>query len=425
MRRSASAVLAALALAACADVPAQAWFTLGLDSTEPGQIAFWTWGSGTFTSVDIVERVQDSDVPVRSVTPPPVLTPDGNVITGARFARSTPWRCDRLTRSFTATGHRADGSVETSTAELRTPSCRRRVALIAPRRARLGPRVPVRVRDRFHLGGIAMRLCVRGPRAPRRCRTLRLARGRTTTAYRFRVRRRGHWSVSLATPHQRQRTVVSVGVRPPARLPRLPVVLTTGDSLMEGVDALLGDRLTDRAHMRGDVHPGSGLTNTFFVSWSKLPAAQVRRYRPAATIVFLGTNDAWPVTTAAGDAVPCCGEEWIAEYAHRARRAMKAYLRRRGGVVIWMNVPATKDPKRKASNDAVNAGLARAVAGLDRAAVLDMAALFTPGGVYREYMTDRGASVRVRQADGIHLSTAGAAIAVRAVVAQLERFGVI
>jgi hypothetical protein len=200
------AVLGALVLAACAGAPAEAWLKLGLDSTEGGQIAFWVWGSGTFTSVDVVERVQDSDVPVRSVTPPTVLTPDGDVFTGARFARSTPWRCDRLTRSFTAIGHRADGSVETSTADLRTPSCRNRLALIAPRRTHLGARVSVRVRDRFHLGGIATTLCLRGPRAARRCHMLRLAPGRTTTAYRFRVHRRGHWSVSLATPHQRLRT---------------------------------------------------------------------------------------------------------------------------------------------------------------------------------------------------------------------------
>jgi len=254
---------------------------------------------------------------------------------------------------------------------------------------------------------------------------LRLARGRTATVYRFRVQRRGRWSLTLAAPRQRLRTVVSVGVPPPARLPALPVVLATGDSLMESVDAVLGDRLIDRARLRSDVRPGSGLTNRFFVSWAKLPAFQIRRYHPAATVVFLGTNDAWPVALAGGDVVPCCSERWIAEYAHRARRAMKAYLRRSGGVVIWMNVPAAKDPRRKASNDAVNAGLARAVAGLHRAAVLDMAALFTPGGVYRAYMTDRGVRVRVRQADGIHLSTAGAAIAVRAVVARLERFGVV
>ncbi len=66
VKRSALALLAALVLGACAAAPAEAWFTLGLDSTEAGQIAFWAWGSGTFTSVDVSERVQDSDVPVRA-----------------------------------------------------------------------------------------------------------------------------------------------------------------------------------------------------------------------------------------------------------------------------------------------------------------------------------------------------------------------
>jgi lysophospholipase L1-like esterase len=418
-------VVVALIVATWSVAPAGASMTLGLDSTEPGQIAFWVWGPGAFTRVDVVERVRGRDVPVRSFTPLPVTVADGGLFTGTRFARSTPWRCDRLTRSFIAVGHRADGSVDTSAAELRTPSCRNRLALIVPRRARRGERVAVRVRDRFRLGGVVTTLCVHPPRAARRCRALPLGSGAVATASAFRAARSGYWSVTLRAPQQRLRTVVSVGVAPPPRLPALPVVLTTGDSMMESVDAVLGERLTDRARVRADVRPGSGLSKTFFVDWSRLPGAQLRRLRPTAAVVFLGANDGWPMRTAGGRVVPCCGEAWIAEYARRARRAMRTYLRRPRAAVVWLNVPAARDPERGPPDDAVNAALARAAAGLRRVAVLDMNALFTPGDVYRDTMIDHGAPVRVRQADGVHLSAAGAAIAARAVVARLERFGVV
>ena len=53
-------MLGALVLAACAGAPAEAWLKLGLDSTEAGQIAFWVWGSGTFTSVDVVDTIRDN-----------------------------------------------------------------------------------------------------------------------------------------------------------------------------------------------------------------------------------------------------------------------------------------------------------------------------------------------------------------------------
>jgi hypothetical protein len=50
-----------------------------------------------------------------------------------------------------------------------------------------------------------------------------------------------------------------------------------------------------------------------------------------------------------------------------------------------------------------------------------MVSLFTPGGVWREYMEDGGQTVRVFQDDGIHLSVAGAKIAARVVIRALEK----
>jgi hypothetical protein len=74
---------------------------------------------------------------------------------------------------------------------------------------------------------------------------------------------------------------------------------------------------------------------------------------------------------------------------------------------------------------AVNKGLARAARGLDRVRILDMAKLFTPGGVYRDDMRYDGKVIRVRQDDGIHLTIPGARIAATVVLRELHALGVI
>lgn len=425
MIRVALPLLTALSIALGAVAPARASFDLVADSTqEPGQINFFIWGSEPFASVDISERVDGVDVPVRTVTPRQATAPDGTPFTADYIANVTPWRCDRTRRLFTAVARRADGSVAVSDSDLRTPSCRNRLALVAPRRVRPGTRVRLRIRDRFELGGVAARLCIRRSGAPRICRAVRIRRGRSSADYTLRARRRGVWRVTLTTAHQLARAAVAVGVEPPPDAPALPVLLTTGDSMMQSVDAELLDLLSERADIRSDTKVGGGLTKLVPVDWTRLPARQLRRFRPAATVVFMGANDGFAMRTPDGTEVVCCGEAWVAEYARRARRAMKGY-REGGRAVIWLNVPVARDSRRNPAVHAVNAALRRAVAGLDRAALLDMAELFTPGGVYRDSMTVGGRRVRVRQSDGVHLSADGASIAARAVARKLEQLGVV
>jgi lysophospholipase L1-like esterase len=396
--------------------PAQAWLAVGADSSrEPGQINLFVWGSGTFTSVDLIERSGGVAEPLRTVVLPIVLADDGGIWSGTVYKRVVQWRCDRVVRTFEAIGHRPDGTTETSTSEIRTPSCRNRLRLSAPPSVQPGRRAVIRVRDYFELGGVTGRLCLRPPGASQRCQDLRIAAGRTVATYAFHPQARGRWGVSVEAPDQHLTQTLSVGVEP-APGARLPVLLTTGDSLMINLDAVLQDRLTGRARVKRDIKIGSGLSKTFPVHWSSLPAQQVARLHPQATVMFVGTNDSWPMEVPGGSEVECCGEPWVAEYARRVRAAMRTYLR--AGPVVWLNVPPPRDPRRQAAVDAVNAALARAVQGLERAAVVDVASVFAP---YTDFLD----GVRVRERDGVHLSPAGAAIAARLVMRRLERLGVV
>jgi hypothetical protein len=89
--------------------------------------------------------------------------------------------------------------------------------------------------------------------------------------------------------------------------------------------------------------------------------------------------------------------------------------------VVWLNIPYSKYESRIPQVTAVNTALTRAVQGLDRATVVDVAGLLTPSGRFEAFRGGR----RIRQPDGVHVAPAGAAIIAREIVRRLERFRVL
>ena len=266
---------------------------------------------------------------------------------------------------------------------------------------------------------------MRKPRAKPRCAPLRFTGA--TARFDFTPHARTRYLVTVRAPAQRLRRHVSVGLRArpePSPVPG-PTILTTGDSMMQSVDAILGDRLAKRAEVVGDVKVGAAISSDVIVDWPKLARQQVAAQHPQATVVFLGTNDRYPMTTRAGDTVTCCGAAWSAEYTRRVRSIMRTYAQKGRGTVTWLTVPAAKDRRRAAGQVVVNAALRKAAAGLDTVEVLDLAKVFTPDDRFRATMVVRGKRVRVRDADGLHLSIAGARIAAGVIVGQLEATGIL
>jgi hypothetical protein len=98
------------------------------------------------------------------------LTPTSDDTALRRFAT---WRCEARARRFTAT----QGTATTS-AEVRTPPCARRLELVAPRVQPADAGASVRIRDRWRLGGVSARFCVRPPGMAKRCRQVRIRPGR-------------------------------------------------------------------------------------------------------------------------------------------------------------------------------------------------------------------------------------------------------
>jgi lysophospholipase L1-like esterase len=212
----------------------------------------------------------------------------------------------------------------------------------------------------------------------------------------------------------------ALGEKPPPPRP-LKTVLVTGDSMSQPLDAEVARSLTPRGiKVIRDAHVGTGISDTSLVDWGKLSLVQVKKDRPDAVVMFMGANEGFPMKIAARE-VKCCSAAWAAEYAYRARRMMDTY--RRGGVarVFWLLLPAQRSKARQDIARVVNAALYTAASPYRaQVRILDMSAIFTPGGRYRDAMSVGGRDQIVRQADGVHLNGTGSRLAADRVIAALR-----
>lgn len=214
----------------------------------------------------------------------------------------------------------------------------------------------------------------------------------------------------------------ALGARPAPPRP-LRTVLVTGDSLSQPLDAKVArafSRAATGVSVVRDARIGTGISQSDLLDWGRLSVTQVRKRRPDAVIVFMGANEGFPLKAGARK-VECCGPDWAAAYASRVRRVMSTF--RQGGAarVYWLNLPAPRDPARQRISRTVNAAIAVAADPYRaQVRVLDLAALFTPGGRYRDAMNVGGRRRIVREADGIHLNDEGAAVALGPVLAALR-----
>ncbi len=178
--------------------------------------------------------------------------------------------------------------------------------------------------------------------------------------------------------------------------------------------------------LKGDPHPGSGITKPFLLRWPEHARASARAQKPDATVVFLGAAvDTFPLIVE-GEKVDCCGPAWVAEYVRQLRQMMAAYLRDGSALVYWILHPAPRDADRVPSHDAINRAIAQAAATFpDGIRTVDIASVISPGGVYREKAMYRGRLKVIREPDGIHLANAGIHLATEYLERVMRRDGML
>jgi len=208
----------------------------------------------------------------------------------------------------------------------------------------------------------------------------------------------------------------------PVRLPKIETLLATGDSLVQPLDVELARRLApDGVRTVRDARLGTGISKSDLLDWGRQSVSQVRKDAPDAVVFFLGANEGFPFEGANDRVVGCCGPAWAAQYATRARQMMQTYRQDADARVYWLLLPMPRDPDRQTIARAVNAAIiAAAQPYRAQVRVLDMAAVFTPGGRYRASMDVGGRATIVREPDGIHLNQAGARVAAAIVMKRLK-----
>lgn len=197
----------------------------------------------------------------------------------------------------------------------------------------------------------------------------------------------------------------------------LRTLLVTGDSLAQPLDSVLARRLAggDGTQVIRDPRVGTGISKTDLLDWGKLSARQTAQDTPDAIVVFIGANEGFSI-----DDIDCCGADWAAAYATRARTMMNTYRRDGDALVYWLTLPLPRDEQRQEIATVVNASVrAAAAAYRSQVRVLDMTELFTPDGQYRDDMEVDGRQELVREADGIHLNETGSELAADAVLNAL------
>jgi len=211
--------------------------------------------------------------------------------------------------------------------------------------------------------------------------------------------------------------------QPPARPRALRTVLVTGDSLAQPLDAKVARAFASAdagVKVVRDARIGTSISQPDIVDWGRLAATQVRRVQPEAVVLFMGANEGFPMRVR-GRTLSCCGADWAAEYAFRARLMMNTYRQAGAARVYWLTLPGPRDPARQRISRAVNAAIAVAASPYRaQVRIVDMTDLFTPGGRYRAAMRVGGRRVLVRQADGVHLNDTGATVALGPVLAALR-----
>jgi hypothetical protein len=212
------------------------------------------------------------------------------------------------------------------------------------------------------------------------------------------------------------------GSAAPAQAKRY-TVLATGDSMIQILDGFLKQRLSrpGRVRVLSDARISTGLSKPLLLNWPGLAKRQVNRFRPRATVVFIGANDGFPMRNPAGRDVACCGRGWVVEYARRARGMMRTYLFSGRGRVYWLLLPQARGGFFRRIFPAVNAALRRAARPLGRRVrLIRLNRVFTPGGRFRASIDWHGHRVNVRQQDGVHLSVQGASIAASYVIRRMR-----
>lgn len=189
-------------------------------------------------------------------------------------------------------------------------------------------------------------------------------------------------------------------------------VLILGDSMMRLLSHSLERELAKHPGVTATTFTslGSGLARLDAFDWLGKMRSAMDETKPDAVIVALGTNDKQALQ-ADGSAVVQPGDPaWSTEYARRVGAAMDILVRGGSRQVLWMVLPDMRVAKNQSDAMEINAIIRQEAALRPVIHIFDTRSLLSrKPGTYSPYLIGSdGLPLAVRDADGVHLSRAGA-----------------
>lgn len=211
---------------------------------------------------------------------------------------------------------------------------------------------------------------------------------------------------------------------PPANVQNPRVVALAGDSMMAvGLGAQLQRDLAPYPSIKvvRAFKSGTGLARPEVYNWLKEYPAMLGKQNPEVVICSIGANDGQGFVEG-GKVLPFGTREWDAVYEARVTQFLDM-LTRNGAVVLWVQLPPMKSGKFNSTIDRINRLAQGVVSKNPRAIWWNPSPRITQtNGQFSDFMQLAGSkkTVRIRAADGIHLSDEGAAIITPDIVAWLN-----
>lgn len=199
---------------------------------------------------------------------------------------------------------------------------------------------------------------------------------------------------------------------PPRRVPTAEAPLRVamfGDSLMGQLSLGFGRLVRDdpRVHVDADYRVSTGLARPDVLDWPAYLQQRVAELNPEVVFLAFGGNDDQDMQLADGTRVRIHTPEWRAEYARRVGLAMDVAAQG-DRTVVWIGLPAERPERLNTVKDVMNEVAREQAALRPRVVFVDLAAVLTPDGAYRDdHIAPDGTVTRVRERDGVHLTARG------------------
>ena len=194
-------------------------------------------------------------------------------------------------------------------------------------------------------------------------------------------------------------------------------VLMVGDSIMMGIAPQL-QRLLQQRHIASLnlSKQSTGLVNNRYFNWAeKIQGAMVQHGAINTLVIFVGPNDPWDIYTKR-KTYKFATPDWAQEYGRRMGEII-ALARRYNLRLIWVEIPAMKDPAFSGKMDFIN-GVIRQQAAAAGFELIPTRALL--GEQYQETRSVGKRSLRIRGKDGIHFTGEGYRIIAEAIKEQIS-----